>query len=131
MKNLLSVIVLLLSFCSFATAQDSLRNHTRVTAIVVDGDTVPYILLPQAVITGAMDPEAMKRLQEYYRLRFNVIKMYPYAKLASVKIKEINSQLALLDKRRDKKKYIKQADEQLKKDFEETVKNFSQRQGDV
>jgi hypothetical protein len=132
MKTFLSVITLLLAF-SYSThaQQDTTSNPMKVTAIIIDGDTLPYVALPDVYITGTMDAEAMKRLQEYYRLRFNVIKMYPYAKLAAVKIKEINNQLATLDKKKDKKKFIKEQDEQLKKDFEGTVKNFSQRQGDV
>ena len=57
--------------------------------------------------------------------------MYPYAKLAAIKLKEINDQLATLDSKHDKKKFLKDADERLKKDFGETVKNFSEKQGDI
>jgi hypothetical protein len=131
MKTFLSVIAIL--FCSslFANAQDTTLNPIRVPAIIIDGDTVPYVALPNVTITGAMGPEAIKRMQEYYRLRFNVFKMYPYAKLAAIKLKQINDQLAALDSKHDKKKYLKDADAQLKKDFEATVKNFSEKQGDI
>ncbi len=131
MKTILSVIAYL--FCSslLANAQDTTLNPIKVPAIIVDGDTVPYVALSNVTITGVLDAEAIKKLQEYYRLRFNVFKMYPYAKLAAIKLKEINNQLAALDSKRDKKKFLKEADEQLKKDFEETVKNFSEKQGDI
>jgi len=51
------------------------------------------------------DPEAVKKLQEYYRFRFNVFKMYPYAKLAALKLKEINTQLAALDKKKTRRSF--------------------------
>src|SRR5580693_5630035 len=97
MKTFLSVIAFL--FCSslLASAQDTTLNPIKVPAIIIDGDTVPYVALPNVVITGALDPEAIKKLQEYYRLRFNVFKMYPYARLAAVKLKEINDGMAALD----------------------------------
>jgi len=129
--KILAFIAILLS-CSFAAnAQDSTLNHIKVPAIIIDGDTVPYIALPNVYVTGTMDAEAMKRMQEYYRLRFNVIKMYPYARLAAIKVKEINDHLATLESKSEKKQYLKEVNEQLKKDFEETVKNFSERQGDI
>ena len=131
MKTFLSVITILFCNLLLASAQDTTLNPVKVPAIIIDGDTVPYVALPNVVVTGAMDPEAIKKLQEYYRLRFNVFKMYPYAKLVAIKLKEINDQLATLDSKRDKKKYLKEADAQMKKDFEETVKNFSEKQGDI
>jgi hypothetical protein len=131
MKVLLPLTLLLTSLSFSLKAQDTIANPIKVTAIIVDGDTVPFVALPMVTITGVMDPESLKRLQEYYRLRFNVIKMYPYAKLVAIKLKEINDGMAALDSKRDKKKYLKAAEKQLKDDFEETVKNFSQKQGDV
>ena len=131
MKTFLFLTVIFFSCSLLSYAQDSTLNPVKVPAIIIDGDTVPYVALPNVIITGAMDAEMMKKLQEYYRLRFNVFKMYPYAKLAAIKLKEINEHMATLGSKREKKKYLKEADDQMKKDFEETVKNFSQRQGDI
>jgi hypothetical protein len=131
MKFFLTLIFLVVGLSPSSKAQDTVSNPIRVTAIIVDGDTLPFVALPNVTILGAMDAEAMKKLQEYYRLRFNVIKMYPYAKLVAIKLKEINDGMAALDSKSDKKKYLKSAEKQLKDDFEETVKNFSQKQGDV
>lgn len=130
-RTSIAVIAIILCSSLLASAQDTTVNPIKVPAVIIDGDTVPYVALPNVTVTGEIDPEAIKRLQEYYRLRFNVIKMYPYAKLAAVKLKEINDNLAALDSKHDKKKYLKDADAQLKKDFEETVKNFSEKQGDI
>ena len=133
-ENLFLICTLLCYFAFssiIASAQDSTLNPVKVPAIIIDGDTVPYVALPNVTVTGEIDPQAIKRMQEYYRFRFNVIKMYPYAKLAAAKLKEINDNMAVLNSKHDRKKYLKEADAQLKKDFEETVKNFSEKQGDI
>src|SRR6185436_15145997 len=70
-------------------------------------------------------------LQAYYRLRFNVIKVYPYAKLASVKINELNAHLATLSSNRERKKYTKEFEKQLRKDFQASLENLSINQGKI
>ncbi len=126
--------ILILSFFSFSKlfAQDSLKvGKYKVPAIIIDEDTVPVINLPMVTVVDFADPEILKNLQAYYRLRFNVIKMYPYAKLLAVKLKEMNDYAATISNDREKRKYIKATEKQMKTDFEDQVKNFSISQGDV
>src|SRR5262245_35259062 len=59
------------------------------------------------------------------------MKVYPYARLLAVKLNEINTHLATIQTKKERKKYMKQAEEQLKKDFEKDLKNFSESQGRV
>jgi hypothetical protein len=60
-----------------------------------------------------------------------VMKVYPYAKLLAVKLSEINQHLATLPTKKEKKRYMKEAEEGLKNDFEKDLKNFSESQGRV
>lgn len=103
----------------------------RLPAIIIGEDTFPVINLPMVTIVDFSDPQMLKNLQAYYRLRFNVIKVYPYAKLAAVKLNEMNEHAAMLSKEKEKKKYIKATEKQMKEDFEEQIKNLSISQGDV
>ena len=70
-------------------------------------------------------------LKEYYRLRFNVIKVYPYARLAAVKLNEMNRRMQTMSSDREKRKYKKQVEEQVRKDFEDQIKKLSINQGNV
>ena len=77
------------------------------------------------------DPEILKNLQAYYRLRFNVIKVYPYAKLASVKLNEMNEHVTTLKSEKEKRRFIRETEKQIKDDFEDQIKNLSISQGNV
>jgi hypothetical protein len=103
----------------------------RLPAIVVNGDTIPVVTLPGVQIIDFANPEVLKNLQAYYRLRFNVIKVYPYARLAALKIGELHMALDTIRDNRSRKKYIKEFERQLKEDFEEPLKKLSINQGKI
>jgi len=117
---------LFLTSLSKADAQAPVQTSTgtRVPYILEGKDTIPVINLPIVDVTD-YGPDYMKNLQAYYRLRFNVIKVYPYARLASAKINELNSHLATLSSNRDRKLYTKEFEKQLRKDFQASLENLS------
>jgi hypothetical protein len=105
-------------------------SGTKVPYIIEGKDTIPIMNLP---VVNVIDygPDYMKNLQAYYRLRFNVIKVYPYARLASAKINELNSHLASLGSNRERKRYTKEFEKQLRKDFQSSLENLSINQGKI
>ena len=113
-----------------AQAPVKVANGYRVPYIIEKDDTIPVINLPEVKIEET-SPDYIKNLQEYYRLRFNVIKVYPYARLAAVKLNEMNARMATMSSDREKRRYRKAVEEQVRKDFEETIKKLSINQGNV
>ena len=113
-----------------AEAQTSVGKY-RLPAIVIDGDTIPVVNLPVVNVIDFADPEMLKNLQAYYRLRYNVIKVFPYARLAALKIRELNFALDTIPKKKDKKKFTRDFEKQLKADFEEPLKKLSINQGKI
>ena len=103
----------------------------KLPFIIEDGDTIPVVNLHAVTIVDSLDPDYYKKLQAYYRLRYNVMKVYPYSKLLAVKLSEINQHLATLQTKKEKRRFMKQAEEGLKNDFEKDLKNFSVSQGKV
>ena len=130
MRKLLLFIIgtFLLAGKAFSQTRDSTYH---VPYIIEDGDTVPIFTLQTVTIIDSLDPEYYKKLQAYYRLRYNVLKVYPYARLLAVKLNEINVHLSTLQTKKERKQYMKEAEEQLKKDFEKDLKTFSESQGRV
>lgn len=128
---ILLTFVICISFLS-SFSQDSLKVGKYRLPVIIDGDdTIPVVNLPTVTVVDFSDPEVLKNLQAYYRLRFNVIKVYPYAKLASVKLNEMNEHVATLKSNKEKRQYIRSAEKQLKEDFETQIKNLSINQGNV
>lgn len=115
-----------------AYSQDSLKvGKFKLPAIIIGDDTFPVVNLPMVTVVDFSDPEILKNLQAYYRLRFNVIKVYPYAKLASVKLNEMNEHVTTLKSEKEKRRFIRETEKQIKDDFEDQIKNLSISQGNV
>lgn len=124
-------IFLYLPVYSQEPKQISKDGSYRLPYIIEGEDTIPVVNLPMVNIVDTANPEYLKNLQAYYRLRFNVLKVYPYAKLAAVKLNEIETQMQGMKTDKEKRKYRKQVEEQVRKDFEEQVKKLSINQGNV
>jgi hypothetical protein len=121
-----------LNTSSFSQAPQPIKGGGyRVPYIIEGSDTIPVVNLPIVNIQDSMSPEYLKSLQAYYRLRFNVIKVYPYARLAAVKLNQMNIEMAKMKKDKERRKYKKQIEEQVRKDFEEQIKKLSINQGNV
>jgi hypothetical protein len=113
-------------------SQDSMKvGRYKLPAIIIGDDTFPVVNLPMVTVVDFADQEMLKNIQAYYRLRFNVIKVYPYAKLAAVKLNEMNEHAATLSSEKEKRRYIRETEKQVKNDFEDQIKNLSISQGDV
>lgn len=118
----------LLSFPVFAQSD---KKSILLEAVVIGKDTLPVVNLPVFQLEAKMDPEALKALQKFYRLRNNVLKVLPYARLAGLKLKEINDFKAGLSSESDRKAYTKSEEKKLKKQFEGELKNLTISQGQI
>ena len=67
--------------------------------------------------------------KKYSRLVRNIKKTLPYARSASQKLKEINTQLEKLQTEKERKAYMKKAEKDLFDEFEEPLKNLTFSQG--
>ena len=131
MKKISRVFILLpfilAVFNSFS--QDTLKG--KMLPYIIEKEDTIFVVNLNLVKIEAAGPDYLKNLQAYYRLRFNVIKVYPYARLAAVKLNEMNSKMAEMKTDREKRKYRKSVEEQVRKDFEEQIKKLSINQGNV
>lgn len=107
------------------------KGSYRLPYIIEGEDTIPVVNLPNVDIIDYANPDYMKDLKAYYRLRYNVIKVYPYARLASVKLNEMEYNMQDMKSNREKRKYRKMVEEQVRKDFEDQIKKLSINQGNV
>lgn len=124
------ILLLLLMACSrMLIAQSDTTRKTYTT--VVEGDTMPLVLLRTVDVVATLSPEAAAQLKAYYILRRDVLRTYPYAKYASRKLIEINNHVATLSSERQKKKYLKSTEKDLKETFSEDLKKLTINQGRI
>ncbi len=114
-----------------AQEAESPVNNTLVRTIIYNGDTIPYAVLPTVTCYGERVFKNRRDAAKWTRIKYNVKKVYPYAILASAKLKEYSRLLDQIDSETERKKYMKKAEDQLKKEFGDELKNLSMSQGRV
>jgi len=112
-----------------AGAQTGTNDTIRLGAIIENGVTYPVVLLPEFEKTGAiLDPEEKKRRD---KLRTDIYIVYPYAIAAAAVFGDIHKNLETMDRRRDRKQYLKAMDKNLEASFKQPLKSLTIDQGHV
>nr|MBA3898685.1 DUF4294 domain-containing protein [Bacteroidota bacterium] len=70
-----------------------------------------------------------KEAERWDRLKRDVKKAYPYAKIAGMKLREYNDALAGMESEKERKKFLKEKEKEMKAEFENDLKNLTIRQG--
>lgn len=102
-----------------------------VSAIVVDGDTIPSITLRIVEVIDKLPKKFRKQREAWTRLRNAVYVTYPYAVQASRILKDVNSRLATLHDKKDRKAYLAGVEKQMKAQFGDKLENLSIYQGRI
>ncbi len=115
---------------SFTTvAQQSVNDTIRLGSITVDGKAYPMAFLEEYIVLAAyLKPEDQLRRN---RLRRDVHIVYPYAITAAAILRDVHKTLNTLDKRKERRQYLKQVDKQLDVAFKQPLKNLTVDQGHV
>ncbi|SFD50702.1 protein of unknown function [Chitinophaga sp. CF118] len=137
MHRLVTAISLLtLVLCVLCCAES--RAQTRhgadsipVSAIVMDGDTIPSITLRLVEVVDKLPKKFRKQREQWTRLRNAVYVTYPYAKAAARILKDVNSRLATIHDKRERKAYLSTIEKQMKAQFGDKLENLSVYQGKV
>jgi hypothetical protein len=128
--------VLAVLFSFVCLAQDVEQNINpnlplRVPAIIYEGDTIPYIILPAVTCVTARKFKNKRDAARWTRLLYNVKKVYPYSILAAARLKEYDRILATIKGENEKKKYMKNVEKNLQDEFAEDLKNLTITQGRI
>ncbi len=116
-----------------STKKDSTIRRERYFVNIgyeVEGDdTLPVFLLNRFVTKNASSTK--EEQEQYLKLVRWVKKAYPYAKLAAFRLQMMEDNLNLLTSERAKKKYIKECEKSIKKQFLDDLKNFYIEEGKI
>ncbi|RAJ16350.1 DUF4294 domain-containing protein [Olleya aquimaris] len=125
----LCVPVLLFSQEDNQVVQDS----TEVEYIIIEGDSIPHksIYLDEVMLLDRLTFKSKEDRRRYYILRRKTIKVYPYAKLAADRLNALNTRLATLKNKRQKKKYAKKVQKYIEEQFSEELKKLTKTEGQI
>jgi hypothetical protein len=128
MSRLFSILFVLL-FLSPVFAQHN--DGVVARAIIFEGDTIPIIGLAEVKIFGPVIFKSKHDAIRFSKLMKNVKKVYPYARVVSIKVKEYNDLIANATNEREKKRLMKEAEKNLKAEFEDDIKDMTFAQGEI
>lgn len=127
MKGILFILLTLFLSPSFPQTGKSFV----VRAKVVDGDTIMLADLHEVWIISKYAFTSKKAEKQYNKLVKNVKKVYPYAKAAGDKFSEYEILLVNAETEKMKKKLMKKAEEELKEEFGDEIKQLTFSQGKI
>jgi hypothetical protein len=116
----------LLFFCSVTQAQeiDTLKITRQDSAIV-------YAIELDEVIVSKEETALEAERKKLLILKRRVFKTYPYAKMTSEKLVQLNATMAKLKTNKEKKKYFKIVEKYLQEEFEPRLKKLSRKDGQI
>jgi len=104
-------------------------GYTFVPITVLDGDTLPNVLIPQVVVFPERKFASKRDYREYQRLIRNMKVVYPYAQIAKYKISEMEVHYRTLKTDAERKAYVKQVEMELREEFEDQLVKLTVSQG--
>ncbi len=130
MKKLYLIIV---CFSSLSYAQQIPLDSLQQDYIIFEGDTIlrTSIELDEVFIFQRLKFNSKKERLRYYILRRKVLKVYPYAKLASERLTILNERLENIPTKREKKKYTKMVQKYIEEEFTEKLKKMTKTEGQI
>ena len=101
--------------------------------VILPGEKTPqsYIGLDEVVVYQPIKLNSYEEMKKYMLLRRRVLKVYPYAQLASERFTTLKERLKQMDKRRQKKRYAKRIEKYLEGEFSEELKKLTRKEGQI
>ena len=123
----ITISLLLLSVCLSAQQKERILNH----GIILDGDTISSITLKPVYIVDYKKFPSKRAKIRYTRLVRYVKKVYPYAKLAGVKLQEYDSVLRAAPTDHERRKIMKQVEKEFRSEYEGRLRKLTTGQGKI
>jgi len=126
-RIILTGLILILSVAAMGQQERDLVVYARI----IDGDTIPVIPLRQVTVVSLKVIESERQARKFTKLVRNVKKVYPYAKLAGIKLREYEDILINAKDDKERRQIMKQAEEELKSEYSEDLKQLTFSQGKI
>jgi hypothetical protein len=141
MRNLIFLILTLI--CTFSIeaqitprqpetlSEEPKQVGFKVSYIITEnGDTLPVVNLTSFTVTETRSFASKREERKWSRLKRDVAKVYPYSKLAGIKLKHYND-LMIGKSEREQKRLMEKAEDEIKSEFEKDVRDMTLNQGRI
>jgi hypothetical protein len=127
MKYLLLTGIIFLAALNPCHSQNP--NGLLVRAVIIGGDTIPIYVMNEIRIYAPMVFKNRTDAVKFTKLVKNVKKVYPYAKITGIKVREYEEIIKNTRSEKERKQKMKAAEDELRAQFEDDIKGLTQKQG--
>lgn len=116
-----------------AQVPESDLDSLQEKLIIIEGDSLfrESIALDEVFIFSKLKFNSYEDKLRYYILRRKTHKVYPYAKLASERLVELNERLGEIKSNRKRKRYTKVVQRYIEDEFSEELKKLTRTEGQI
>jgi len=125
MKQIFVTLFLFFFICDYAQVGDTLVATAQDSAVLYSIELKEIVVSKDEI---GLDEEQRQKL---LILKRRVYKTYPYAKMTSEKLLQLNATMAKLKTNKEKKKYFKIVEKYLKEEFEPRLRKLSRKDGQI
>ncbi|MBK9732993.1 MAG: DUF4294 domain-containing protein [Chitinophagaceae bacterium] len=125
MKNKLLLLLFILPVLSQA------QTGMLLPAVIIGTDTFPAYQIQDIVVVSKRIFKSGEEQSRFNALKRNVMIVYPFAKEAGGIFNEVNAAMSSMDKKKERKKFMNQKEEELNVLFEGELKNLTITQGEI
>lgn len=134
MKNYLHLILIsLVGYIGVSQLKERPLDSIAEKMIIIEGDSIfqQSIALEEVYVFGKLEFSSYNDKLKYYILRRKTFKVYPYAKMASERLEELNDSLLKIKRKRKRKKYTKNLQKFIEEEFSEELKKLTRTEGQI
>lgn len=133
MKYLFYIFIVLISSNIIGQQKevlDSVPQNLGDYIFIKPGDTL-NIQLNEITILPKPKFKAAEDVRYYLWFRRKILKVYPYAKLASERLDSLNARLEKIPKKRKRRKYTRQIQKYIEGEFTDQIKKMTRTEGRI
>lgn len=129
------VYILFLSHFTFAQQMVTItigkHDTLKVATTNYNGQTIPWVVLNEVIVTDKRIFKTPLDKAKFNRLRYNVLKVLPYARYAGQRYRQLERDLAQTNDRRKQKQLVKDCEKEIKTLFNSKIKDMTINQGEI
>ncbi|MBW6484258.1 MAG: DUF4294 domain-containing protein [Vicingaceae bacterium] len=116
---------------SFQVIENQLYKGQVVQVLILNGDTTYLFNLNDFRVVDLMPYGDIEKDKKFKRLQYHVTKVYPYAKVAATKLNAYNEELLKVKSKKQRRKLLKEREQQLREEFTDVIKKMTVTQGRI
>ncbi|MDR1983483.1 MAG: DUF4294 domain-containing protein [Prevotellaceae bacterium] len=121
-------VIFVSAFCTNAQTQATQPSY-YLDYIVENGDTIFLMPIEELKVVAAPKFKSKRDWKNYYRMVYNLPRVYPYAQIAKNKLAEMDMQFSKINNKRQRKEYIKTVEKEMMNQYKSAMKKLSLSQG--